>query len=99
MDCDQATTTASTSWHESKRSPCSFRTPEEIRLPRLCPIQSFTIDHFAVPLGIEAHICGPNGWNFLFFIFTVCQSVEDITAYFRPFRPLQGPGPDSGLLP
>ncbi len=42
MDCDQATTTASTSWHESKRSPCSFRTPEEIRLPRLCPIQSFT---------------------------------------------------------
>ncbi len=45
MDCDQATTTASTSWHESKRSPCSFCTPEEIRLPRLCPIQSFTLSN------------------------------------------------------
>ncbi len=38
MDCDQAATTASTSWHESKRSPCSFRTLEEIRLPRPDPV-------------------------------------------------------------
>lgn len=43
MDGDQATTTAArTSWLKSKRRSCSFRTPEELTLPRPHPIQSLT---------------------------------------------------------